>query len=415
MAAESLVRVVGLGLDARFRSMLDVFFLRSCNGSYQFAEDAADVIVVDMDTVGARDAYVEHRQSNEGVPSILFSLHEENYKTRGNVVLLRKPFTVRQLQSAFEIISLRFLSAQGENAVTSVSRIRKLSTTRAGSKSQRDKKDKKIEQKEPNELEAGSVENSAIARQPVPGIKREPAGTSRAAFSLARHDEYVKLNSLLPGMAGGDFAKEAQTYEPNNYLQHELKLAREQALKAGKNAVIKIGSATITVDPEQGLVQMRVGKFQLREVSSFPLNHNNFEVRLVPEKEAQVDRAGKSKVLKLPELIWQTTLYAAQGRVPAGFDLDEQVQLSRWPNLTRLMLTSGAVRMSALWVMRPASVSEIATKLELSIRDVSSFYSAAQALDLYFSDDEVREPELKPEPESRPGGILRRILQRLRA
>jgi len=66
MPIEQRVRVLGLGLDARFRNMLDVFFIRSCDGRYQLSANAADVVVVDMDADGARDAYAGHRQSNRG-------------------------------------------------------------------------------------------------------------------------------------------------------------------------------------------------------------------------------------------------------------------------------------------------------------------------------------------------------------
>ncbi|MCP3953392.1 MAG: hypothetical protein GY697_14415 [Desulfobacterales bacterium] len=417
MAAEPLVRVVGLGLDARFRSMLDVFFLRSCNGNYEITDDLADVIVVDMDAMGAREAYLAHRKSNGKMPSILFSLNEKQYQTKGNIVLLRKPFTVRQLQSAFEIITIRFLNVQDRKTASRASRSTPPPTTRIVSEEPRDKADELKEHLLPDEAEESTNGNQAKALPSVSGRKKESASASRAAFSLARHDEYIKLNSLLPEMAGDDSKNEEQTYEPKHYLQHELKLAHEQARKAGKNALMKLGGATITIDPAQGLVQMGIGRFQLREVSSFPLNNHIIKVVLVPETEARVDRDGKSQVLRLQELIWQTALYAAQGRVPAGVELDTQVQLRHWPNLTRLMLTSGSVRMAALWVVQPASVTEIATRLGLSVRDVAVFYSAAHALGLFLTRGDAGESEPRPEPkpEVRRGGVLRRILQRLRA
>ena len=105
------MRVQGLGLDERFKSMLDVFFARSCSGEYQLTSESADLLLVDLDAAGARDAYARQREDDDRLPSILFSLDEQEYRTRGNIVLLHKPFTVRQLQSAFEIINLRSSSA----------------------------------------------------------------------------------------------------------------------------------------------------------------------------------------------------------------------------------------------------------------------------------------------------------------
>lgn len=164
---------------------------------------------------------------------------------------------------------------------------------------------------------------------------------------------------------------------------------------------------------------MGMGKFQLREVSSFPLNHNNFKISLVPVNEFQVAQDGASKVLRLRELIWQTALYAAQGRLPEGTDRDTPMQLRCWPNLTRLMLTSGAVRISAVWVAQAESIKQLGNRLGLPERDVASFYSAAHALDLFYSDDDVevvelKAVELKAEPASRSESIFKRILKRLR-
>jgi hypothetical protein len=389
MPTEQRVRVLGLGLDARFRSMLDVFFIRSCDGHYQLAADAADVVVVDMDAVGARDAYAEHRQSNTALPSILFSLNEEQYKTRGNTVLLRKPFTVRQLQSAFEIVSLRYINVR---------------------------RDKKIRPR-PVPEDSLNLSEQPVRSNEITEAEQTPAPvvrTSRAAFSLSRHDEYVKLNSLLPGMAS-DRTQQEQFYEPDLYLQNELKLACKQAREAGKNALVKLGGGSITLDPQQGLAQMGMGKFQLREVSSFPLNHRSFKISLVPENEARVARNGAPTVLRLSELIWQVALYAAQGRVPQGAELDAPVQLRYWPNLTRLMLTSGAVRISAAWVSQAKSIRQLVDQLGLPERDVASFYSAACALDLFYSDDAIKVVEHAAKPDSRKVSVLERILRRLRS
>jgi len=389
MAAEQFVRVLGLGLDERFRSMLDVFFSRSCEGRYQLVGDEADMMVVDMDALGARDAYVEHRRSHTKVPSILFSLNEEQYKTRGSVVLLRKPFTVRQLQSAFQIVTLRYIDTPlGKRSVP-------LAKT--------EEPEKIAEERPRNQVDTADKQKSD-----------SPAGASRAAFSLSRHDEYIKLNSLLPGMAGGK--DKEQSYQSDHYLQSELRSAYEQASEAAKNAVITLGGGTVTIDPKQKLAAVGMGKFQLREVSSFPLNHNNFKINLVPAKDAPVEKGESANVLRLDELIWQTALYAAQGRVPEGADLQAPVQLRHWPNLTRLMLVEGAVRISAAWVLQAESIGRLASRLDLPVRDVSSFYSAAYALNLFHSEDlfdQVVEP--KPEPNLRTESVLKRILNRLRA
>lgn len=398
METGRLVRVQGLGLDQRFKNMLDVFFKRSCSGEYRLTNESADLLLVDLDAAGVRDAFAKQRQQDASLPSILFSLDEQEYRTRGNLVLLHKPFTVRQLQSAFEIINLRFLRKLplGEASASGPS---------AGRVRERKVDVEQLRQR------TRAIEHAEQSQQ----NDEAKGGTYSAAFSLTSHKEYVKVNTLLPGIADrGDSELE---YDPSQYLQGELISAYAAAGKAGKNAVLKVAGGTLTIDPKQALVKLGMGRFQLREIASFPLNNSNFKLSLVPPEEAPVSNDGQTKTQSLRGLIWQAALYAGRGRVPRGTDLDAPVRLHRWPNLTRLLLTPGSVRMSALWIRQPVSIRALATQLGLQISDVASFYSAAQALELYQSEENVAQQGARAATPMRKQetGLLSRILQRLRA
>lgn len=86
---------------------------------------------------------------------------------------------------------------------------------------------------------------------------------------------------------------------------------------------------------------------------------------------------------QLDEVLWSAALWSARGRLPSGISLDTPVQLKRWPNLTRLTEIPEAMRLAALWIKRPLSISAIAKQAGIPYRYVCSFYVACNALGLW--------------------------------
>lgn len=380
MAYGKAISIQGLGLDARFKAMLQVFFERRRRTNYKFINQQADIIVADIDALGVRDAFVAARQDKSFSPTILFSINKGGYKTGGDLVVLRKPFTVKQLISAFDIMDLQVRVGRQRLTALSALPMRQRSDLRAG-----------------------------VAKQ-----RKAPGEHFSAAHALSGKGEYVKLNTLLSKALEQNIDEDGLEYDGDDYLQGALLKALRKARKNKNNILIEFGNGSITVDVDQSLVQMGMGSFQLRELASFPLNRDKVKISLLPRRQVQVDPKSGRSIGSLEALIWKIALFASRGRAPVGTNLSTPMRLKSWPNFTRLLLSPGALRVAALWTGHSFSVSQLSKTLKLSNSDVLSFYSAAHAIDLILIGDEVVEAEAPPLPK-RTGvkGLLGSILRRL--
>jgi hypothetical protein len=116
-------------------------------------------------------------------------------------------------------------------------------------------------------------------------------------------------------------------------------------------------------------------------------------------------------------LLWKVTLWSARGRLPLGTDIDTTIALRQWPNLTRLLAIPEFLRIAALWVKNPLSLSKTAELLNIEARYVCAFFSACDALELTQvlpTTGEAVVFDSNQEKSVAPKGLLRRILRRLR-
>lgn len=382
MVTGKSISILGLGLDARFKAMLQVFFERRRRTSYRFANRQADIIVADLDAMGVRDGLAVARQDRTSMPTILFSIDASDYKTGGDLVVLRKPFTVKQLVSAFDIMDLKVRVGKQRLTVLSIAR--------------------------------SAQSGSSLSREDDPVVEREaPRDHYSAAASLSGKGSYVKLNTLLSMALEQNIDEEEHEYDAGHYLQGALLKAHRKARKNNKNILIEFGSGSITVDVKRSLVQMRMGSFQLRELASFPLNKDQVNISLLPRRQARVDLESGRNITSLEALIWKITLFASRGRAPKGTSLSVPVSLKHWPNFTRLLLSPGALRMAALWTANSVSISQLSKTLKLSSDDVLNFYSAAHAIELVQLGDAAVEAVV-PKPKAvGVRGLLGSILKKL--
>lgn len=99
----------------------------------------------------------------------------------------------------------------------------------------------------------------------------------------------------------------------------------------------------------------------------------------------------------IDELLWQAAFHASAGRLMAGCNLDDVIQLDYWPNLTRLPHTPNSFRILALLSKHPTSVFFAARLLKVPAGEVFQIYSAAKAAGLSRTiNRKVEEPRLEP-------------------
>jgi len=418
MTSRQSINILGLGLDARFRGMLRVFFDRRRDTRYKFVNHNADIVIADMDVWGVRKSLADYREEHNAKPAILFSLNEVEYRTGGDFVVLRKPFTVKQLVSAFDIVDLRFRVGR--------QRLTHLSTTSKRHSDQPDPAEisemlSKIKQhvEDPGKSQQVQVEDHQALQQEQPQqpTADEPHDAHRfqAAESLSgRGGGYVKLNALLSRALDEETDSEESTeYDPEAYLQGALTSARRKARRKHKNIRIEFGSGSIIIDTKLDLVEMGMGGFQLRELASFPLVSDKARVLVLSRRQARIDTESTKTMTSFESLLWKASLFASRGRAPVGTDLNAPVRLRRWPNFTRILLSPGALRIAALWVEQPLSITQLQKMLKLSEQDVLGFYSAALATGLIQSGKDSGIEPVKEASRTGVRGLLRNILKKL--
>lgn len=99
----------------------------------------------------------------------------------------------------------------------------------------------------------------------------------------------------------------------------------------------------------------------------------------------------------LDELLWQAGFHASDGRLMEGCYRDDVVQLAAWPNLSRLPRTANSIRISALLVRYPTSISLASRLLGIDRREVFQFYTAARCAGMAQAlNRKSEEPRLEP-------------------
>lgn len=125
----------------------------------------------------------------------------------------------------------------------------------------------------------------------------------------------------------------------------------------------------------------------------------------------------RSKSLQrcMSELLWQAGFFASKGRLIAGCGRYDVVQLTRWPNLTRVPATPSAMTIAALLSRYPTHISIARRLTGVSGEEINRFCSAAfasRSLKILSRTEAVAKPVLEPHNNR---SIFGRVLNRLRS
>lgn len=115
----------------------------------------------------------------------------------------------------------------------------------------------------------------------------------------------------------------------------------------------------------------------------------------------------------IDELMWKVGHYCSGGRLMEGCYPVDMVELTYWPNLTRLPHTPNSMRIAALLSRHPASIAFVARLLKISAEEIYQFYSAASCAGHARPVNRVPvEPKLEPH---RHQTLLSALLKKLAA
>ena len=200
------------------------------------------------------------------------------------------------------------------------------------------------------------------------------------------HSRITETNVLL------NQKQEVETYKSSDYAIGLI----QRAIASQQNIGISGGaSGELYILPKQAeymdLLKDRA--------SFFTKPAKELEVTLLKIEDVNVLNETLMFGRNLDELIWTATYASAKGRLMAGCKPTDVIQLTDWPNLTRLFCNSNILRLAALFTKTPTSLFVASRLLGIPQSEVYDFYSAAKASGLtetLSSQHDLKKDELKP-------------------
>jgi hypothetical protein len=397
---EAPLKVAAIGMDERSRNTLEAFFRGPCKIRCLLVEEAsAEVALLDMDALHAKELFEKHKKRFPDRPVIVLSLSEQAIE---GTIYVRKPMSVDLLLAALEQVRDQLTTPAAQN------------------------QEKQPSFKPGCSVSAGN-DNNASPSNVVPIGNQNKFNAPRVGYSTATHKAALQLDDKkfksLIGSAQDidpyDPEQRAKAYfDPADYLLGRVCKAFEDARQNNMAIRLEESWLTITVFPKQSRVYTELQDSQLRTVCIMPNKPRDTRQSVLKEKLAAQEYAAMDQQQGLQDMdafLWKLALWTSRGRLPAGTNLSTPVFLRYWPNMSRLLLPPHALRIAALWAHQPHSLLQTTKALKLPQRYVFAFYSAAYALDLAGlcrrSADTLFEPSTT---ESKNRGVLARILERLK-
>jgi hypothetical protein len=206
----------------------------------------------------------------------------------------------------------------------------------------------------------------------------------------------------------------ALRYDPGAHLVTALREAYLVSRKWQVPTRLDTDAGVITVDSVQNRVYLEFSEARLYQLCASSLDKRP-KTRTLGLQEAAAIRAALEQGSKAQDLftcradatLWRAGMETARGRLPQGVNPGKTIYLKHWPNMTRLLCTPHALRVTALWATRGGTLLETSTQLGVSLRHVLAIYNAALALDLITEDGgHIRRAQRKSH---RNRGLLTRL------
>lgn len=394
------------GMDERSQKMMMMFLHGPCKGIAVVVNDHnAEADIFDADMFNGQKLLDERVTQKTAKPIIVLSLHDRQWE---NALHVKKPIKTDEMVAVLSRAKLLFFEHTKQALKQSIA----------------------LPDKPSYDLQAGSTvaksERSSDPEQNKPVLKKFALATDEQK-KTSKHQAAMQLNEKgfsafignVPGIDVNDpkqFAK--ASYNPKDYFQGYVESAFKVSQANGQIRQLNSGWNPLIIFPHSSEVWLDADENQLRSFSGLAINSTlGAKMSITPLNQ---DASSQAKALErfqsMDAFLWKVACWASKGRYPVGIDIREPVYLKRWPNFTRLLVTPHALRIAALLIQRPRTLSNVAEVLNIKPQYVFIFISAACSLGLAGQakrevDKLVEAPTIKT---NKNQGLLGRILSKLR-
>jgi hypothetical protein len=382
------------GMDDRSCKIMMMFLQGPCRGAAMVIDDdEADVDIFDGDTPTSKKLLSQHLEAERQKPTIVLSLHDFQYE---GVLQIRKPVKTDAMLSALneaKILLANFAKNKGQKQAA-------LATVEA-------------EEEEEAESETQLLKTYVIDQD-------ERKKTSKHQTAM-RFDE-KGFQAYIGSLSDIDVNDPAQfanaSYDPKDYFQGYIQSAFMVCRAKGQIMQLQSGWKPIMIFPHTHEIWLDADDPQLRAFAGIKLNPSSASKMAISPVNAQTMGLGGSldKFQSMDAFLWKLACWTSKGRYPHLIDYSQPVYLKSWPNFTRLLITPHALRIAALLIQGPRTLTNVAKVLDIKPQYVFVFASAAYALGLMGqakreADNLVQQPEVKI---GKGQGLLSRIMNKLR-
>lgn len=383
---------VGVALliaNERYRNTLRMYLEMQPGSGYQVVETAdASVAVMDFDDAAARREWRQLRAQHADLAVICMSYTD---KVPEGLLYLAKPVNGPELLAALAKVVARFPSRAGATVVR---------TSRDNAPETDGKVLAAALAAEPGSAGGSTPESSPDMAEEL----RQSAG----AMHHARNQQTRSAAQLIDrrahwreypawGTAGG------QSFEPDLLYISVAERTLREVLADGRTRLIdselQRREPVVCCAEHGGTVRTLVTDGVLRAACLVSSAQQGLTTRM--GDPAELAAIGGSTI-SAEAFLWKIALWSARGRRPAGIGDEERVALRRWPNLTRVVPTSGATRIAALWASGTYSLSDTASTLGMDLATVYSCYYAMRVCGLLATPQDDVSPTTRGEVSAAP-------------
>lgn len=385
------VKVALHAMDERSVRTMTMYLQGPCKGAAMVVDEvSADCDIYDGDNINAKKLLAERVNGSSTRQVIVLSLHGVKLN---NVIVVRKPVKSEDMLGALAEVKARL------------------------------ERDAKLEEKP----QAVAKESPAKAKEEDKPILKHYRINRDEQNKTSKHQSAMQLNEAsynayigsLPGLDVNDPAQFSKaTYNPREYFQGYIQTAINTCQQKGEILQLNTNWRQLILFPHSHELWLDADDKQLRAFAGIKLDNTiGSKITLSPCKYDPVALASASeKFHTLESFVWKLACWTSKGRYPNSIDVEHPVYLKNWPNFTRLLITPHAMRITALMVKEPRTLSDVARILNIKPQYVFVFISAAFAIGLVGqarreADALVNAPEIKPSPKQ---GLLGRIISKLR-
>lgn len=373
------LQIAVLGTEQQTLQMLKLVFQKAGENHYQLVEkpELAQATIIDLDGINAKTLWAEYREKLPQQPTIILSLYRKDI---AGTLFVQKPIELEKLLKALKKV-IQWVK----------------------------------ENKTAEEVFAPQFKETPLAsRETFHHVKLSTEWDIEAAE--ASYHEFCGYNQDVdPYHPEG---MEKIFYDPSKYLQNVFIKAYQLAQTVKEGGILIEGlSKPVLLLPLENQIFWDIGfnDQKLRTMASMPLANHHLRTYKISEKELQKQNIlSQSSPQSLDLFLWKLALWTARGRLPKNTDLYKIVQLSQWPNFTRLIVTPHALEITALWMKHPHySLLETASVLQIRQRYVFALFSATRMLQLVSLGPYTEQTSKLREHAKR--GLFQRLLSHLRS